>query len=232
VTPCHATPKPQLNIALFLLAIAFLVIWSENARTQQMEETIVDGYRPDSFNQDVDYSDRKEDRKAQEKYCDYLLIRKPGQCTTSPGTIRAVVMSDYINSRYPLWSWTASVAPYRGLFKVSFVMAAVDFGAHQDSIAATNVFYNSAADSCLNGGGQDIEAPIHISVSNSMYCLAIAGGIAEGMNTNFNVPEDIALSYTISFPTGFGPMGNNFYEGMGKVLQCSSWYRNWEKKQC
>jgi hypothetical protein len=84
----------------------------------------------------------------------------------------------------------------------------------------------------LHGEGKDINADTAYPVSNSIYCLGVAGRIANRMDTDFSVPDDIGFSFYISFPLNFGPWGNKFYQELTASIQCGTWYNIWNAEQC
>jgi hypothetical protein len=227
---------------LTFAAVGILGFSSHNL-SAQMEETITYGtvvylydfsswtyewtWGEDIFDRDLAYEDWYEEQQEHDEDCNDLLIIKPAQCTTDPGPA-----SNYVDSFFPGWNSSEEALAYQNLFNPGLLAAANHFIANQDSFAATTVFFNEIADSCLNGGGADIDAPTIWPVSNKIYCLYVAGKLAEGMDTNFNVPSDFGFSYIISFPLNLGPWGNTFYEGLATYIQCRAWYNSWNAFQC
>jgi len=239
--------KKQSYLLTFAVA-SVLSVSSNDLSAQLMEETITYGSRiyyaafsawtydwafgEDTFDRDLEYEDWLEAQNDHAEDCNDLLMIKPAECTTDPGPV-----SNYVDSFIPMgWALMDGVFAYQALFRPGLLVAAQSYiDSNQDSRTATAVFFNEIKEACLNGGGADIDAPTIWPVSNEIYCLGVAGRLADGMNTDFSVPTGSAgfsLYFSISFDLEFGPWGNKFFKGLNERTQCRAWYNSWNAYEC
>ena len=182
------------------------------------------------FDRDLDQQDREE----QARECATLLATKLAACTTPPGSVNDYVTS-FVGSTYNRVVYGFPPSGHMDFFNSSFTSAAYHFVSNQDSVSATTVFFESARDQCLHGGGADIDQPTPYPISNEIYCLWAAGRLAGGMNTSLNSTLDgLGLGWIIStdFGTLLGPWGNSFYTGLTNLTACRAWYSMWNANQC
>jgi len=183
------------------------------------------------WDRDLDWADEEE----RARDCNELLIRKPSQCTTDPGTL-----SNYVNS-FEGWpqGYTGifphtKILRYRNLFQNALLAAAANFRLNQDSNTATAIFFDAASYECVEGDGQSIPAPTIWPISNSVYCLVVADRLARTLYPDFSLPSNYTINLAIfSFPLSeLGPWGSKFYEGITGYLRCRAWYNEWNSLQC
>ncbi len=170
---------------LLTFAVASVLSASSNELSAQMEETVTYGtqiYYANYYDNwyggwesDYDRSFEPDDYYDDDSLlkCNELQMDKPADCTSDPGPIgnylaeAALMMNGTLFMRGGLPNYFA----YSDLFLPALSDAIESYFQDPDAIIATQVFLEAAADSCINGGGADIDAPTIWPVSNEVYCL-------------------------------------------------------------
>jgi len=235
---------------LLTFAVASALSASSNNLSAQMEETITYGtrinyyysyYDPWGGNWAGDYDRSYEPDEYYDNdnvlACNDLQTKKPEDCTSDPGPV-----SNYLNAAEMLMGGELflngglpNYLAYRTLFVLALSGAIESYFLYQDAYSATQVFLDAAADSCINGGGADIDAPTMWPVSNEVYCLRVAGELSEGLVPNYSWYTRIGGAVNLgilSIDLSLSPWGNELFGGLDRFMSCRAWYNSYNLLGC
>jgi len=236
---------------LLTFAVASVLSAASNELSAQMEETITYGSRNgnslsyDSWNggwqNDYDRSYEPEEYYDNENdnllACNDLQMKKPANCTSDPGPL-----SNYLSTAQMLMGaqllrdgGILNYLAYRDLFVTALSGAIANYLLYQDAAVATQVFLDTAADSCINGGGANINAPTIWPVTNEVYCLRVAGELSAGLAPNYSWYTQIGGTVNLgilSIDMSLGPWGNELFKGLEKFMSCKAWYSSYNSLGC
>lgn len=235
--------KQYLTLSAFLLLTGLTSVYASSSKIELPDgtwyiifwviEEEVSYY--DSQERDIDLLDDYEEKiDAYWDLCDDLNWSKPAQCNSDPGNESTFVAAflDSSSSANGYW-YSGEPAVYRDVFEPALVSGASHFRQNGSSSDATLEFLNGALAICVNGNGANIQAPANLSVTNEAYCVTVAAEIAEGMDTNFSVPQGWAPNYyTPSIPLNLGAWGSYFYDELTDHLECDLYIAKWDDLQC
>jgi len=236
---------------LLTFAVASVLSTASNELSAQMEETITYGSR-NNYSNSYDYwnggwqNDYDRSYEPEEYYdddidnllaCNDLQMKKPANCTSDPGPL-----SNYLSTAQMLMGGQLlrnggipNYLAYRQLFMPALSNALENYMLNQDAVAATQAFLDTAADSCINGGGAYISAPTIWPVTNEVYCLRVAGALAEGLVPNYAWYTQIGGTVNfgiLSIDLSLGPWGNELFSGLEKYMSCKAWYSSYNSLGC